>query len=657
MILDNVIIDNKNIKIYTLNTVIVGSGAAGLNAADELYKWGQTDICIVTEGINCGTSRNTGSDKQTYYKLSMESDENDSVRKMAQTLFDGGCMHGDTALTEAAGSAGSFFKLVHAGVNFPTNKYGEYVGYKTDHDPQKRATSVGPLTSKMMTEALEKYVFEKNIKIFDGYKVIEILSDDEKVHGIIAININYVDEIIIFNCKNVIFATGGPANIYKNSVYPISQNGCNGAAFKANVRGVNVIESQFGITSLKFRWNLSGSFQQVIPRYISTDMVGNDEKEFLNDYFPDMKSLANAIFLKGYQWPFDPKKIENYGSSLIDLAVFNEINVKNRRVFLDFNENLRYNNEEFQVNSYNLSENAYNYLKNSNLVDSESKPIERLEILNKKAIELYQDNNIDLYTEMLEIGVNPQHNNGGLICNIWYESNVRHFFPVGEAAGVFGIYRPGGSALNSTQVSSSRAAQYIAKKYFGDAENVDIFINKYKKNIKYHINIINNLDIIDNLSVHEEKIKNINKINEIKTNLQNNMNINGSVKRSLNRCVNGINYIKYVLNLIKDIKFYYQNVFDYYEIIEIARTQFVYLSAIQFYIENGGKSRGSYLICDENDKFLAYDGTMQDITIETSFNETEFSCTHEFVVCRPVPDENNWFENVWNDYNNDKIYD
>ena len=54
------------IRRYTLNTVIIGTGAAGYNAADELVNRGQTDIAIVTEHVMAGTSRNTGSDKQTY---------------------------------------------------------------------------------------------------------------------------------------------------------------------------------------------------------------------------------------------------------------------------------------------------------------------------------------------------------------------------------------------------------------------------------------------------------------------------------------------------------------------------------------------------------------------------------------------------------------
>jgi len=165
-------IKDLDLEVYNLNTVVVGSGAAGFNAADRLHNYGQKDIAIVTEGINQGTSRNTGSDKQTYYKLTLAGKENDSVLEMAKTFYAGGSMDGDIALIEASLSAQSFYHLVDIGVPFPHNRYGEFVGYKTDHDPRQRATSAGPLTSKLMTENLEEEVKNKNIKIFDGYQVI-----------------------------------------------------------------------------------------------------------------------------------------------------------------------------------------------------------------------------------------------------------------------------------------------------------------------------------------------------------------------------------------------------------------------------------------------------------------------------------------------------
>ena len=62
------------------------------------------------------------------------------------------------------------------------------------------------------------------------------------------------------------------------------------------------------------------------------------EKDFLADFFPTMSKMATDIFLKGYQWPFDPQRIENLQSSLIDILVFNETQ-QGRRVFMDFLHN------------------------------------------------------------------------------------------------------------------------------------------------------------------------------------------------------------------------------------------------------------------------------------------------------------------------------
>src|SRR5699024_6211279 len=210
---DCIKLNDINLDIYSVNTVVVGTGAAGFNAADRIYSLGQKDVAIVTEGINMGTSRNTGSDKQTYYKLTLSGEEQDSVYEMAKTLFDGGSMDGDIALTEAALSPQCFYKLIDIGVPFPHNTYGEYVGYKTDHDPRQRATSVGPLTSKFMTEKLQDQVIDKNIPIFNGYQVIGILKDEykEEVVGLLTLNTLEIKKedkrYVLFNCTNIVYAT------------------------------------------------------------------------------------------------------------------------------------------------------------------------------------------------------------------------------------------------------------------------------------------------------------------------------------------------------------------------------------------------------------------------------------------------------------------
>ncbi len=433
------------------NTLIIGTGCAGYNAADKLYDLGVRDIAIITEGRFMGTSRNTGSDKQTYYKLSLCGSDGDSVREMADTLYSGGGVMGEHALCEAAYSARCFMRLVELGVPFPTNEYGEYAGYKTDHDPRTRATSCGPLTSKYMTEALERSVLSKNIEIIDFQRVIKIITENNFVTGIACAN-TVTGEISVIACQNVILCTGGPAGIYKNTVYPESQHGATGLAIDASASLSNMEEWQYGIASTKFRWNLSGTYQQVLPRYVSVDKDGN-EREFLYEKLGD-ESLG-LIFLKGYQWPFDTRKTE--GSSKVDLLVAEEIK-KGNRVYLDFLENPKGLENGFEV----LPNEAYEYLEKSGALFGT--PIERLSKMNIGAIELYATHGIDLYSEYLEIAVCAQHCNGGVAVDENWQSEIEGLYVAGEAAGTFGVYRPGGSALNSTQVGSLRAAEHIAKK-------------------------------------------------------------------------------------------------------------------------------------------------------------------------------------------------
>ena len=73
-------------QIKKVNTLIVGTGAAGYNAACKLKKLGQDDILLISENRVGGTSRNTGSDKQTYYKLTLSGDTPDSIYNLQKIL-------------------------------------------------------------------------------------------------------------------------------------------------------------------------------------------------------------------------------------------------------------------------------------------------------------------------------------------------------------------------------------------------------------------------------------------------------------------------------------------------------------------------------------------------------------------------------------------
>src|SRR4030042_3923075 len=95
---------------------------------------------------------------------------------MAETFFSNGSMHGDLALVESSLSVRSFINLVNLGVPFPRDEFGQFVGYKTDHDPRQRATSIGPYTSKEMCLRLIAQVNDLGIKIREGRYAVELIT-------------------------------------------------------------------------------------------------------------------------------------------------------------------------------------------------------------------------------------------------------------------------------------------------------------------------------------------------------------------------------------------------------------------------------------------------------------------------------------------------
>lgn len=96
-------------------------------------------------------------------------------------------------------------------------------------------------------------------------------------------------------------------------------------ALEAGITLVNLTESQFGIGTPRsqFPWNLSGTYMQAMPRIYSQDHSGR-QYNFLAAYYPTTRMLASAIFRKGYQWPFHAERMLEYGSSLLDVAVYEE---------------------------------------------------------------------------------------------------------------------------------------------------------------------------------------------------------------------------------------------------------------------------------------------------------------------------------------------
>lgn len=635
-----------NVSVISVDAVVVGTGASGYQAACRIKEDGRKTVAIITEQINRGTSRNTGSDKQTYYKLGLSGDQRDSVRQMAEDLFSGGSVDGDNALCEAALSARCFLRLCELGVPFPMNRFGEFIGYKTDHDPYARATSVGPLTSKYMTEVLEEHAKKLKIPVYDHLRVVEILKAEEKVCGLICLHVQN-GSFTVFRTNNVVLATGGPAGIYADSVYPVCHTGSTSLALEAGASLQNLTEWQFGLASIEPRWNVSGTYMQVLPRLVSIDDQGV-EREFLLDFFQDPYEALSTLFLKGYQWPFDIRKAMD-GSSIIDLLVYRESVLRKRRVYLDY----RRNPFDIDMLDYRkLSGEAYEYLSKAQACYGT--PIQRLETMNSPAIELYRSKGVNLHTELLEVALCAQHHNGGIAVDLWWRTTLPGLYAIGECAGTHGVTRPGGSALNAGQVGAVRVAQWISADKTPQTE-IAIFTSVMEAACNRHKNFC------------KKMLSQNNNVESIIGECRRRMSDHGGALRHRKSMIQALHETENQLLELEDaVGVEGNDKLEYaYQLKDLLLVQQAVLVALLDYSRNFYGSRGSALYYDENGvrrdgleecfRFKLENGHLSQKIQEVRHTTNGLSVSWRPV--RPIPEEDDFFENVWRQYRlNQNVY-
>ena len=446
--------------------LVLGSGAAGLRAAVEM-KRRNVDVVIASQSAFGGTSACSGSDKQTLHTANTAG-RGDDFRALADALAAGGAMDEDTAYAEAVGSVRALASLQFMGLPLPQDRLGGVLRYQTDHDEVGRATSCGPRTSRLMVQVLTREAIHLGIPIFNhttGVRLVVASGEKRRVIGVLAMapkrrTAENPYGLTAFLSDSVVIATGGPGELYRDSVYPRHCFGSLGLALEAGIEAVNLTESQFGIGTPRdnFPWNLSGTYVQCMPYIFSRDARGN-EHNFLADYYRTTQELASNIFRKGYQWPFHATRMLKFGSSLLDLAVFRESQA-GRKVFMDFNRNPLPVPGDTQFSLDRLDDDVRAYLENSGALLAE--PIDRLRKMNPLSIELYKRYKYDITRDPLEFAVNNQHMNGGLAVDTWGTTNLEGCYAVGESAGTHGVTRPGGAALNAGQVFGTRCAEHVA---------------------------------------------------------------------------------------------------------------------------------------------------------------------------------------------------
>ena len=240
---------------------------------------------------------------------------------------------------------------------------------------------------------------------------------------------------------------------------------------------------------------------------------------------------------------------------------------------------------------------------------------------------------------------------------MWESVNLKRLFPVGEVNGLYGAYRPGGSALNSGQVGGFRAAEFIANRYL--AWDVD------KKAAERSASAA----ATDVLAWMDKCVDAKTDWRAEREELQERMSRCGAHIRSgaeLEKAVAEAWKQWRRVNLAGCACRTPEGLAEALRNRQLCFAHAVYLEAIRFALESGVGSRGSAMTLDPRGahvheqlgdewRMAPEDESFKEKVQETLAN-VDGKVENRWVRRRPLPDCDAWFETGWADFRNGDIY-
>jgi succinate dehydrogenase/fumarate reductase flavoprotein subunit len=230
---------------------------------------------------------------------------------------------------------------------------------------------------------------------------------------------------------------------------------------------------------------------------------------------------------------------------------------------------------------------------------------------------------------------------------------LKHLFPVGEVNGSHGVGRPGGSALNSGQAGSFRAAEFISRRYNNLPPERDEFMASAGNGIT---------QVLDAALVWLQSP-------DDKSGRQ----ILAKIRHRMSQAAGIIRDRQKVTEAAEEASALYESVRSRlgassagelaacFRISDLCLTHLIYLEAVRHYIEGGGRSRGSYIVTDGVNSSINglagnyYETTLcrYDRDIEATIQEARLvngKVRFTGTAVREIPEQNLWFEKVWKEY-------
>jgi succinate dehydrogenase / fumarate reductase flavoprotein subunit len=281
-------------KIHKHEAIIVGAGGAGLMAALYASKGG-ADVAVVSKLYP--TRSHTGA-AQGGISAALGNLDDDAPIYHAYDTVKGGDYLTDqhAALVLAENAIDAVIELEHMGLPFDRTPEGKisqrrFGGHTSNFGEAlvRRACHAADRTGHMILQTLYQQCIKQNVNFFDEFQCVDIIVNDNRVVGIVAIEIG-TGEFHILHGKAVLFASGGWGRAWSVTSNAHSMTGDGAAIVLRN--GLPLQDMEF------FQFHPTGIYKMGIlitegVRGEGGVLINGKGERFMPRYAPNAKDLAS----------------------------------------------------------------------------------------------------------------------------------------------------------------------------------------------------------------------------------------------------------------------------------------------------------------------------------------------------------------------------
>lgn len=280
------------INKHYFDTVIIGSGLAGLRAAIECIENGTVGVLS-----KLYPTRSHSTAAQGGIGAALGNEEEDNPEWHTYDTVKGSDFLGDQDAIEIMcyDAIPTIIELEHMGVPFSRTQEGKiaqrrFGGHTRDFGkaPVRRACYSADRTGHAVLFALYEQSQLKGVKFFQEFQVIDIVVENNSIQGIIAVNIKD-GSLHVFESKAVIIASGGYGKIFKVTSNAYASTGeCLSMLFR---QGLPLEDMEF------FQFHPTGLYGLGIlitegARGEGGILINGKGERFMERYAPTIKDLA-----------------------------------------------------------------------------------------------------------------------------------------------------------------------------------------------------------------------------------------------------------------------------------------------------------------------------------------------------------------------------